>query len=381
MLEEIFARQVEYSVQDKFDSESNHKRFFFEHDGLHNLEHEIVFSILGRYHCGAGCQVCFLNGHWLSQDQIPVAKTLDEAYEERALDVFGYFDSIATVDDLRYLKTTHPHLFDFYRRWSSQMEFHTTDNGLFTHYDILMNDVHFKNIGQISFSDHLLAKKDGRIVDEIIEKLCKLNDRSPISRINFVITKPNPENDPNVMRLVEWASKIDHTLSIYFHNDIRYDVDFFTHFRKEGYVSPSAYYIETSTSPVTKCGIYSETVHLRYQDFYPDLYGSMNPDIRPYYSMNNGFDPGSLVTKLLAEKLRMYKTYYTIMSDHNKLWDYFHYTSKCIEINQDFTFIPSVMLNPKSKFYQRLVSNGYTNTHAGLLRKGASVVRPVAVVV
>jgi hypothetical protein len=40
-------------------------------------------------------------------------------------------------------------------------------------------------------------------------------------------------------------------------------------------------------------------------------------------------------------------------------------------VNDDFNFIPKIMLNETSKFYSRLIQNGYKNTEVGLYRVGS----------
>lgn len=375
----IFARQLQDSVQDHFNNEPSFRKFFIEQDGLHNLEEDIVFTILGRYTCGSNCQVCFLKGHWLTDEQMAphIPARVSPEWEAKALDIFSRFHTVACIDDLRGLKRDTPHLFDFYRAHAPKMEFHTSDNGFFSQFNILMEDVQFRNIGQLSFSDHILDKKGGLIVHDIIEKMCLLNDRSPISRLNFVITKGKPEDNPNVVKLAEWATKVDQTLAIYFHNDIRNEVDFFADLREEmGYRQPSCYYIETTTTPVTKCNVYSETVHLRYEDFFPDLYTSMEENASPFHSCKDGFSPEDFMVALLREKVRVYARNSRIMTQHNRLWDYFTEVANNLVINDDFTFIPAAILKPQSAFYKSLIGP-YVNTYAGLIRAGAQKVIPI----
>jgi hypothetical protein len=41
-------------------------------------------------------------------------------------------------------------------------------------------------------------------------------------------------------------------------------------------------------------------------------------------------------------------------------------------VNDDFNFIPKIMLSTTSKFYSRLIQNGYKNTEVGLYRVGSA---------
>lgn len=381
ILREIFKRQHVNSMQLAFEKTTDFKSFFYAHDGLHNLEEDLVYTLLGRYDCGSGCQTCFLKGHWLRPEQLlPHIHTPTTAYQDMVTDIFGRFQTIACIDDMHTMKT-RPDLYEFYRNHAPRMEFHTSDNGFFKQYDLLINDLKFNAIGQISFSDHLLSSKGGKIVDDIIPMLRELNDRSPIARLNFVITRGNPVDNPHIMKICEWALGVDQTLAIYFHNDIRHDVDYFAELREQGYKQPSCYHIETTTNPVTKCNVYTETVHLRYDNFFPDLYTSMEENSYPFYTCQGAFNPDTLMVELLREKIRMYARNCSIMTVRNKLYDYFNFASTRLRVRDDFTFIPSLMLKPESKFYQRLVGNGYTNTYAGLIRTGCAEVIPIAEII
>ena len=345
------------------------------YDGLHNLENDIAFTLKGRYECKLGCQICLLNGSWL--ESVPT-KDIAFAHEQRLLEMFSYFSSIACLDDLRDLKNHQPNLFNFYIRHASKMEFHTSDNGFFSQYDILMNDLRFGSIGQISFSDHLLDKSDGTIVDDIINRLSKLNARSPISRINFVITEKIPEQNKNIMKLCDWLSSVDQSTAIYFHNDVGSNVDFFASLREEmGYSQPSCYHTEHSTSPPTNCSILSETVHLRYNNFFPDLYTSMDESVKPFHKLNRNFDINAFFVSVLKEKKRMYNSFRTKMANKTKLYEYFSYVADNLVINENFTYIPALVLNPISVMYQQLAASTYTNSFAGLIRKGELEVIPI----
>lgn len=372
-LEEIFKRQE--SISSAFDQCDNYKDFFVNYDGLHNLEQDIAFTLKGRYECKLGCQICLLNDVWL--DDVPI-KDITIEHEERLLDLFSYFSSVACVDDLRDIKNNHPKLFEFYKRHANKMEFHTSDNGFFSQYDILMNDLRFKEIGQISFSDHLLGKSSGSIVDDIINRLSNLNARSPISRINFVITEKIPEQNENVMKLCDWLANIDQTLAIYFHNDVRTEEDLFATLREElGYSQPSCYHIEHSTNPPTNCSILSETVHLRYDNFFPDLYTSMDESCPPFDKLNEDFDINAFFVSVLKEKKRMYNSFREKMAKKTKLYEYFSYVADNLVINENFTYIPALVLNPISVMYQQLAASAYTNSFAGLMKRNELEVIPI----
>lgn len=373
-----FKSQMEYSLHGSFDTTNSWKQFFFSHDGFRNVENDLTFTLIRRYHCEAGCQICFLNGYWMNENQL--APFIPEQVDEELLcEIFSCFHRVGVVDDLRFLKNKHPHLFEFYKKYSDKLEFHTSDNGLFTQADIL-KDLKFNRISTVSLSDNLLDKKEGRMVDDVIKILSELNDVSPVEKINFVISKGKPENNPNVMRLLNWLVKVDDTTGIYFHSDITQPVDYLeksTISETYGYTHPSCYHVETSTNPPTVCTLLTETVHLRGDEFYPDLYTSMPVNALPFYKAIT-WAADQFLLGLLKEKVRMYTRNKNIMRVHNRYYEYFDWVADNIKTNDNFTFIPSSMLNPLSKIYEHLLNKGWRNTYAGLLRPGATQVIPIA---
>ena len=40
---------------------TNFKKYFVQEDNLRSLQSEIVFSILRRYNCWAGCKICYVD--------------------------------------------------------------------------------------------------------------------------------------------------------------------------------------------------------------------------------------------------------------------------------------------------------------------------------
>jgi hypothetical protein len=297
--------------------------------------------------------------------------SLPADYETEVLNLFKRFSSVAVIDDLRTIKRK-PNLFRFYTKYSERFEYHTTDNGFLAEFATLMHDVKFGYIGQISFSDSFL-----RVVNKpiLVDMIRKLHLRSPILRVNFVITEQDPTENRDIDEIV--TGIMDLGCAVYFHNDIRQDVNFFENLRENGYRQPSCYYIEHSTTPPTKCNVLTETVHLRGTCFYPDLYTSMKENETPFYNFDK-FEPEQFMMKLLQQKVDIYRRNAQVMTTESRLKNYFEFVSNQLVIHDDFTFIPAVLLSPRSKFYQSLVdSNQYHTTYAGLLRKGADDLIPM----
>lgn len=388
-LRSTFERQREVSLREKFDRAEDARRFFFEHDALHNLEEDLVFSILGRYHCASGCKVCFLDKEWLDETTlrpfIPSAEEVGPAYERAVLSVFDHFSQVACIDDLKFLKR-HPHLFDFYRRNAERMDFYTTDNGFYANYPILMDELRFAGVGQLSFSDVFLSARDGKNAVDVVEKLGRLHARSPVQRVNFIVTRENPERNPHVRLVADWIAANAPRVSVYFHNDVRAGQDFCANLRGEGYREPSCYQMIDDGGTIVNCSVLTETLHLRYRSFFPDLYESMKPAARPLHELGDEFRAEALLPAVLAAKAELYGRHARLMEARaattpaldTRLRTYFQDVGAGLRIHQNYNFIPIVMLSPKSKMYRELSERGFTNTHAGLIREGARQVVPIA---
>ena len=184
-------------------------KVFFNHDALWNIQDDVVFSIFDKYMCKVGCQICYLNGYWMKDKNFKQFSNvvLTEQYEETVLDLFKYFERPNAIDDVRLLHDSYPELFEFYKRHSSIMEHNITDNGFFNQHKILTEELQFKKIAYLSFSDNILDRNDGQIVDRIIPMLERLNDRSPVHKINFILSKGLATENKNTMKLFEWVVK------------------------------------------------------------------------------------------------------------------------------------------------------------------------------
>lgn len=389
MIHEAFERQRQYSLREKFERSQTPRQFFFEHDALHNLEEDLVFSILGRYHCGSKCKVCFLDETWLSPEAlkpfIPAEADVGPDWEALVLSVFDHFSQIACIDDLKLIQQ-HSHLFAFYRKHSERMDFYTTDNGLFSNFSILMEELRFRGLGQLSLSDAFLSARSGKNAVEVVNRLEQLHKRSPLRRLNFIVTQEMPEKNPWIRLLVDWAEKNAPECSIYFHNDIRAKADFCGNFRGEGYQEPSCYHIVETDQSFVNCSILTETLHLRHRSFFPDLYESMKPGSIPFYEIGNSFEPEKLLPAVLESKATLYRRHAQLMEASiegatdlsRRLQGYFQDVGGGLRVHKDYNFIPIVMLSPKSRIYQALTSSGFVNTHAGLIRPNSKNVVPIA---
>jgi hypothetical protein len=342
------------------------KNYFFNHDALKNIQDDVVFSILDKYSCHVGCKVCYLNGYW--ENDIKTSPY----NEEEILKVFSYFKRANAIDDLVLLKNSYPQLFDFYKKNSPIMEHNITDNGFFSQYKILNDDLNFSKIAYLSFSDVVVNKT----IDKIIPMLKEM--KTPIVKINFIMTESSPLDNPNIMKLFNWLME-NMAVDIYFHTDLCQDIDWVADMKLQyNYDLPSIYYQENSVSPPIVCQILTETIQMRNNNFYSTLTGSTIGKTTPYYTFEH-FDIDKFLVNTLKGKIATYRFYRDSIVNKvgNRYFEYFNWVVENVIVNDDFTFVPSVMMNCVSPCYEKLKER-YMDLPVGLMRKGGSKVIPIA---
>lgn len=380
---EQFKHQNDFGPHHEFDiCETNWKNYFFSHDALWNIQDDVVFSIFDKYMCKVGCQICYLNGYWMEDKNFSkfVPVNITEQYEETLLDLFKYFDRPNAIDDVRLLHDHYPKLFEFYKRNASIMEHNITDNGFFNQHKILTEELQFKKIAYLSFSDIILDKNDGEIIDKIIPMLQRLNDRSPIHKINFIASKGYVTENKNIMRLFDWVTT-HMDCDTYFHTDLLQDEDWVADVKTfYNYDLPSIYYQENDLDPPVICQILTETTQLRHNKFYSTLTGSTIEDADYFYEFNDKFEVDKFLAGVIKGKLSSYKLYRNSIQkrENNRFFQYFDWCVENVIVNDNYTFIPTTMMPVMSPMYQRLMKEDFVDTPLGLLKKGATTVIPIA---
>ena len=363
----------------KFETTSNFKEFFLAHDALCNLESELVFSIFHRYTCKAGCKMCYVMDEWIEDNEFTqhyVPNAIPPHIEQRILEAFTYFEFVTTMDDLYHIKNTYPHLYEFYVRNSHLMSSTAmTDIAFIQQYDIIMQDMNFKTIYEISFSDKFLNLKAGKMVEDIIVKLDQMNQKSPIQKLKVILCdgkESDAERDPAVKRIVEWCNANSIFVDIY--DDIRQG-------RNKRYDIGTADHQETnhlqSTTDSFIFQILCESTHMQYTSMFLTISQSIGKDSTPYYDVADELNIEHLISNMLTAKVALYREYVQriqascerIPGNRNRYSGYFEYVYTSVTVNKKFNFIPRILMRPFTKMYQMLASDGFVDTQYGLLKK------------
>ena len=373
-----------------FEQSTNFKEFFLKDDALCNIESELAFSIFHRYTCKADCKMCYVAHEWVEDETFQnkfVPPVVPPEVENRILETFEYFDVVSTIDDLFYIKNKHPHLYDFYVRNSHLMSSSSmTDMAFIQQHGLIMNELNFKMIYEISFSDRFLEFRDGTMVDVVLKQLIEVHKKSPIQKIKFIICDGygnDAEYSTAVQKLIEWAE--DENLFIDIHDDItqgennRYDLTAADHQETNHLQNADDSYIYQ---------ILTEVTYLQYTSMFLTLSQTIRENSVPFFDIMKGdkFDAWTFLVKMLQSKMDTYLYYLKkiktscerITGNRNKYFDYFTYVSENVIVNHDYNFIPRFMLRPYAKFFKMLVQNGYADTKLGLIQPGTT--KPVPII-
>lgn len=353
----------------EFESCENFKEFFIRDDALANVSTELVFSIFKRYTCKAGCDMCYVQDEWIEDGSFEpfVPNEITPEIEAKMLAFFEYFEIVTTMDDLYTIKKTYPHLFEFYKKHSHLMSSTAmTDIAFIQQYDIIMNELDFQTIYEISFSDIFLNKKNGDFVNTLIEKLDCVHDKSPIRKLKIILCN-HTEDDAAVHALIAWAK----TYNIYV--DIHDD---FTQETNDRFILEKADHQETNHFSeenylyLIKC----EVVYLQFTELFLTISDTISKDSVPFYDIDKQNDIPAFLSQMLVSKVKMYDKESRLIGPacDNKYFDYFTYVASSVTVNEDYNFIPRFVLKPYTKIYQRLAEEGFINTPHGLIKEGTT---------
>jgi hypothetical protein len=356
------------NVQDS----TNFKEYFLKYDSLQHVSQELAFSVFNRYMCKAGCKMCYLQDVWMEDDQFQsyVPKEITSETEQSILKFFEGFYEVGTYDDLSYLKKKYPHLYEFYKR-NSHLMINTsmTDTAFIQQYPLLMEELSFKGIYEITFSDVFLQKKNGGLAHDIVGMLKPLHAKMPISKLKIIRLTSDGENSDAVKAIVNYAHEIGITVGL--QDDIIKGQNDTLSLDVADYQELN--YFAQGSEPMQ---VLSEITYLQFTSCFMTLNQTVDPEAVPFFDIiTDGYNNyEKYIIASLDAKLKMYNRYTQIMDNTcgNKLFDYFAYATTSVTINKQFNFIPAIILKPWTTIYKKLATTGeWLETPHGLLKKNA----------
>ncbi len=372
----------------EFEQSSNFKEFFLKDDALCNIESELVFSIFERYTCKADCKMCYVMDEWVEDEVFKnkfVPPHIPAEVEARILQTFEYFDVISTMDDLYYIKNTYPHLYEFYKRNSHLMSSTAmTDMAFIQQHKLIMEEMNFQMIYEISFSDRFLNSSKGKMVDKVLERLVTMHEKCPIQKLKFIMCdaqEDSAEEDSAVQKIMSWGREQEIFIDV--HDDI-------TQGQNKRYELKDAHQETNHLQDADDSYVYqilSEVTYLQYTSMFLTISQTIGENSVPFFDVMSGdnFDSNTFLVKMLHAKMDTYVYYLKkiktscerITGNRNKYFDYFTYVSENVIVNSDFSFIPRFMLKPFAMFYERLTEDGFVDTPYGLIREGVGAPVPI----
>lgn len=357
---------------------TNFKEFFLKYDAIKNVTSELVVSLQKKYKCNAGCKMCYLKGVWLSDETIESlyhTPTLTDDVEASILAFFKSFSIITSIDDLYTFKQHRPDLYQFYVRNAHLMSSTAmSDIAFIQQYPLLMSEIKFNSIYEISFSDAFLLKNSGKLAVQLVDKLTKLHARSPITKLKIIMTLDG-EAEAEIKLITDWAAEVN--IPVMVHDDI-------TKNRLNATVDIlSATLQENTFFPYDQLPmqVLSEVVHLQYTDLYLTMVDGSSEQDPPFFNIvTDGLDNiASMLYRMIDSKLWTYRRYVNTMSSGcaNKLRDYYVYITSSVVPNPQFNFIPRLVLPSWTNMYSTLKQQGFVETQHGLYKPSQHGVIPL----
>jgi hypothetical protein len=354
---------------------TNFKEYFLQYDGLNHVSQELGFSLFKRYTCKAGCKMCYLQNDWIADEDfgIFIPKEIDDHTEARLLSFFEAFSDVGTYDDLAYLKRAHPHLYEFYKKHSHRLvNTSMSDTAFIQQYPLLMNELNFKGIYEITFSDVFLNKKSGGLAHDIVNMLKPLHAKMPLLKIKVVRITQEGEKSDAVKKVVDYAHSIGIAVGLQDdivkgdNNKLSLDVADYQELN----------YFAQGSEPMQ---VLSEITYLQYTSSFMTLTDTVSPTSVPFFDVLSTDDISVFLYNSLDAKLKTYTRYTKEMDNTcgNKLFDYFAYVSTSVVLHPKFNFIPRMSLKPWTAMYHKLIAQGWTETKLGLYRPNGEPVTPI----
>ena len=343
-------------------------QYWLSQDGLHNLDYDMFFSPFKKYTCQAGCKICYISKELDESAKVisqyaPIQITSEQ--EATWNYWFAQFSAVGYSDDLRYIKLNFPTVYNWLIDNADKFRYCMTDNAILRQHEILLNEMTFAGIMDISISDQFLDTSP-TMWDNVRIRLEELSQKYKIDQIKFLITKAGPQ-DHAISALIDWVDS--QGLQYLVHHDFT-DEDNLKH-----EVSNATNYNDWVMCQNGRLyEIQKETVSLFGDRWF---FSSQDATSRSaFWIMDNNNDRSleDLMYNMFLGKQTNYKNMEASLIPNTLLSNQFNAYFKLpntYQVNKNFNFIPFMLLNLSSKFVDSLLAQGWLNTAQGLYKPNA----------
>ena len=341
--------------------DTSYSEYWLSMDSLHNIDHDMFFSPFKKYTCQAGCKICYIS------EQLDISERVMAKYapfeitpqKEAMWDFwFDKFDEIGYNDDLVYVKNKFPIIFEWIIKNAHKFKYCMTDNAILRQHELLMHEVLFSGIMDISISDKFL-NTSSTLLDMITLRLADLISRYKIGQLKFIITDASVDIFDD---LIHWAKS--NSVPYFIHNNFT-DVT------------------NSNNSPITNYNdwtlyqhgrlyeIKKETLHLFDDGWFFSTQDATSDE--PFWTMSaeTNRSLSMLLCQILVGKQQEYlkfsKTLLPMDSMSTNFKNYFLHATEYV-INSDYNYIPYMLVNRTSKFINKLLEIGWINTQYGIYK-------------
>lgn len=355
--------------------EAKFSQYFLKHDSLRTLDYELALTLNKRYKCVAGCRMCYLGSKWTTDEEFaPFAdytnKNLTPEWEHLFFEFAENYPVLSTIDDMRYLKKNFPIQYDFYKRNAEKFMLSSmSDQALFYHYDIMMNEMKFKDIYEISFSDKFVAHNRKKL-EGMFKNIMK---RYTLKHVK-VITGNNGATDRDLKEVQKFFKFLrGNGIDTYHHHNVLKDwmrVEDAAHaVYSEGFGPFSV------LNQVTFCAF--DDLYMELKNFTPE---ENQFKIGSIYDLH---DYSDILPMVLQAKLDTYRNNGKVLSNDDAHYvKYFRHCGDTFRVNHDFNFVPAPLLNSYPQWYERMVKNeDWIETDLGILKRDSVGVKSIIEVI
>lgn len=342
-------------IDSNFELASDLSLYWLGQDCLCPVNYDIYFSLGTRYYCDAGCKICYIDKNFkhLKSNLPTYFPEITAKHEQFWQDAFSNFMVVSTADDMMFLKLNYPKQFQWYQAHAKDMEYSFTDNAIFRTAR-MVKDIQFKNTASISISSKFAGSVNQQ---KLFDALSRIHDVSPIKKIKFVDC-----GDMGSLRpFIEYAESAG--MRIMVHHDFAAERRVLEH----EWAEEQNTWVDSTELGLVQ--IQREAPHLFYDRFYFSSDDASDIDEESWWivdDISKPFDKELLLVKLIEGKQRRYLKWIN-QTKNQKFQDYFKLTDT-YRVNENYNFIPGIMLAPYTRYCNSLLESGWLKTQHGLFK-------------